>query len=300
MFSSVLSGISALSPGVEAFFILPADIPLVKPCTYAAIDEAFRKSIVKPDVVYPSFMGERAHPPLVSSSMIEPILSWHGAFGLHGFFRERAHAVLDVPIFDRASLLDMDTPEDYNRLLAYAKTEFYPDDDECAELLRIANTPERVVRHTRVVANCAMLIADAMSKTGAKIDLRLLRSAALLHDISKGEHDHEARGANWLRNRGYVKASEIVASHKDLPARKKVGEAEILYLADKMTDGTTLLSLESRLTVVTERFQAGSEALEGARRRMASAVLVRKKVEDATGMSIEEILGGADIERWRH
>jgi len=296
MFSSVRAGIAALT-GVEAFFILPADIPLVKPATYGAVRDAFREASARPDAAYPSFLGERGHPPLVSRSMIEPILSWEGGGGLQGFFREFPCIELGVPVADRAVMLDMDAPEDYRALQDYAKTEFFPDDDECAELLKIALTSERAARHSRVVAGCAMLIAEALSASGAKINLRLLRAGALLHDIAKGQKDHEARGAKWLRKRGYAKVARLVASHKELPPRKKLGEAELLYLADKMTDGTSILSLEGRLKLMESRFAPGSDAMAGARRRMAAAALVRKKVEEAAGMPLEKILGGEFIGR---
>lgn len=294
MFSSVSSGIIALPPDIEAFFILPVDIPLVKPSTYVSLEEAFRAAAARPDVVYPLFRGERAHPPLVSRSMIEPILSWRGERGLQGFFLEHPHTSIEVPVGDRASVLDMDTPDDYRHLLDYAKNEFYPDDDECAELLMIAGAPPRVARHSRVVADCAMLIADALSAAGVKINFRLLRAAALLHDIAKGQKDHEIRGARWLRGRGYSKVAGITASHKDLPVRGKTGEVEVLYLADKITDGTDTLTLEDRLARMEERFPRGSEAMDNARRRLSDAMLVQKKIEDITGMSLEEILGGVD------
>ncbi|MDR1966520.1 MAG: NTP transferase domain-containing protein [Synergistaceae bacterium] len=287
MFSSVVAGIRALPPQTEAFYLLPADIPLVKPATYRSLAEAFCENYETPEVVYPAFMGKRGHPPLIGRAMIEPILAWEGERGLAGFFDGQPHRSLDIPTGDRATILDMDTPEDYQKLLAYSKTEFFPDEEECAELLGIAGTPEKVARHGRAVADCAMRIAGAL---GRPMDRRLLLASCLLHDLAKGSKDHEEMGARWLRRRGYSKVAEIVASHKDLASRKKIGEAEILYLADKLTDGTAVSTLESRMSRMEARFPRGSEALAGAKRRIGAAAKIQKKIEAESGMTLGQIL----------
>jgi CTP:molybdopterin cytidylyltransferase MocA len=293
MFSSVRAGVASLPGCTGTFYVLPVDTPLVKPSTYSALYEAFRASGGKFQAAYPTFMGERAHPPLVSSSLIEPILSWSGESGLRGFLAGTGPAALDVPVADRAVTLDMDTPDEFRRLTDYAESEFFPDDEECVELLRIAGAPERVALHARAVADSAILIGRALSEAGVSIDMRLLRSACLLHDIAKGRKDHEAQGARLLRRLGYAKAARIVASHKELPPRLKIGEAEVLYLSDKMTDGASVSSLEDRMRRMEARFSG--PALENARRRIDAALLLRKKTEDITGMTIEKILGGAGI-----
>jgi len=292
MYSSVTTGIRALPRSAEAFFLLPADMPLVKASTYRKLIEAFHGWNGSPEVVYPVFCGLRVHPPLIGRNLIEPILSWRGEGGLRAFLADFPHNSADIPVGDRGTALDMDTPEDYENLISYAKREFCPDPDECAELLRIAGTPEKVIRHERAVAEGAMRMADALAGHGAKIDKNLLMSACLLHDIAKGEPDHEAEGARWLRAQGYEKVASIVASHKDLPGGKKIGEAEILYLADKITDGTEVLPLGARLAKMEARFPPGSEARRGAARRIAAASDIQRKIEEASGMTLEKILEG--------
>jgi probable phosphoglycerate mutase len=213
MYSSVLAGVRALTPDADAFFILPVDTPLVKPFTYSALMDAFCDGHGSLDIVYPAFMGVRGHPPLIGRAMIEPILSWRGEGGLRGLFARRPNKFMDLPTGDRAATLDMDTKEDYGRLLEYAVSEFFPDEDECSELLRIAGTPTRVVMHARAVARCAMLISGSLAARGVRIDARMLASACRLHDIAKGQKIHAARGAEWLCGRGYGRVGKIVASH---------------------------------------------------------------------------------------
>jgi CTP:molybdopterin cytidylyltransferase MocA len=291
MFSGVVTGIRALPDCTEAFFLITVTVPLVKISTYRELTDAFFESYGNPDVVYPTFQGLRGHPPLIGRTMIRKLLSWSGERGLHGFLAERVPRSMDMPTGDRATTLDMDTQDGYGKLLAYARTETCPDEAECAELLHIAGTPEGAVRHSRVVASAAARIAESLSRCGAAIDMRLLAASCLLHDIAKGEKDHESRGARWLRKRGYAKVAEVVASHKDLTPSKNIGEAEILYLSDKITDGDAVSTLAHRMARMEDRFQRGSEALRNARRRIETAMDIERKIESITGLSLSEILG---------
>jgi CTP:molybdopterin cytidylyltransferase MocA len=297
MFSSVRAGVSSLSRDTEAFFILPADIPLVKPATYKALMDSFFTGSTRLDSVYPSFLGNRVHPPLLGMTLADPIMAWYGEGGLRAFLAFHPHDSVSIPVADRATELDMDTVDDYQKLLSYVRTEFYPDEDECAELLRIAGTPKNAALHSRAVAGHALAIARELSNFGIETDGKLLLSACLLHDIARSERDHEIRGARWLRRRGYRAVASIVASHRDLLWKESLGEAEILYLADKITDGMSLSTLENRLARMEERFGQDGGALSGARRRITAAMAIQRKVEAVTGTTLGEIIGGAGIER---
>jgi CTP:molybdopterin cytidylyltransferase MocA len=293
MYSSVLTGVKALNDGADAFFLLPVDVPLVKKSTYRSIIDAFNEGYDTPEVVYPTFSGERGHPPLIGREMTDRILAWKGSGGLSALLGNCAKS-LDVPTADRAVLLDMDTQDDYRTLLRYCMCEKIPDDDECGELLSIAGTPKRVIRHMRVVADCADRLAAALEACGVKTDRKLLRSACMLHDIAKGAKDHEARGAKILREKGYSKVANLVASHRDLRGKmvkdSAIGEAELLYLSDKITDGEVISTLKNRMLRMETRFAPGSDALAAAARRIRQAADIQKKVEKITCRNLAEIV----------
>jgi hypothetical protein len=293
MLSSAAAGVRALPPETEAFFLLPADIPLVKTHTYLILTEA--RASTGADVVYPTFCGARGHPPLISSSLAEGILSWSGEGGLGGFLENSPLSRVEIPTGDRAVILDMDTPEDYERLISYAETEFFPDAEECGEILRAEGTPDGAARHARVVAKIAGAIADALIGKGVKIDRALLASASLLHDMAKGRHNHEAEAARMLRRRGMRAVADVVAAHKDLPESGKIGENEALYLADKMTVGTAVMTIEERASKMESKFSSDEDALSSMRRRLSKALAVRDEIEKIVGRPLGEIIGGDDI-----
>jgi len=117
MFSSVLAGVDALGPDTEAFFILPVDIPLVKPETLAELYLAYQTSHA--GVVHPRFQGSRGHPPLISKSYVAPDLPRDLPGGLKALLRQYEKDALDIDVEDEAILMDCDTHEDYLRLCAY-------------------------------------------------------------------------------------------------------------------------------------------------------------------------------------
>jgi len=116
MFSSVQAGVNALRPESEAFFVLPVDIPLVNPLTIKGLLEAYRSGNSR--VVIPAFHGKRGHPPLMSARYRNEILSYCGDDGLRGFFRKHNRHSELVEVGDEMILFDLDTPADYEALLA--------------------------------------------------------------------------------------------------------------------------------------------------------------------------------------
>lgn len=287
MYSSVLAGVQALSDEVEAFLLLPVDIPLVRETTIRAIIESRNAGL---DVVYPAFLGKKGHPPLISRRLVPEILDFDGEGGLRVLLarHDGASRVLDVP--DEGVVMDMDTPEDYRNLQAYAAQSSVPSVREAKALLEMVGTPLKVQGHCRAVAEVALELAEALGKE-VQLDLRLLESAALLHDMAKTERDHADAGAGLLERWGYPEVAGLVRQHMDLEAGTPlISEAAILYLADKLTRGESLYTLEEREAMAREKFAGDPGALEGMERRLGKAREVQCEVERITGRRITEIL----------
>lgn len=297
MFSSVQAGAAALPEETEAFFLLPGDTPLVKPATYRALLAAFADAGRRagtplesfPLVVHPLFAGERGHPPLLAGSLRKAILA-----RTDGTLRD----VLDgadaqtCSVPDASVLLDMDTPEDYRRLAAYALRESAPTDEECEALWNVADTPGRVRTHCRTVAAVATRLGEALAAAGVPLDLPLLRSAALLHDVRRLEKHHAEAGAAFLGAQGYNAVAALTAVHMELPASlpPALDEANLLYLADKLVDDHRVVSLKTRIASLETKYQGDPKALRRGRERLERAASVARLLEAALGKSPEELL----------
>ncbi len=119
MFSSIVAGVKALPDDIDGFFMLPADIPLVSAETLTKLVNAFYLHPCK--VVYPSMDYKKGHPPLISSKLRTDIIHHDGSTGLKGVLKKYDSDAEYVSVDDPGILLDMDTPEAYNRLQMYYK-----------------------------------------------------------------------------------------------------------------------------------------------------------------------------------
>jgi len=113
MFSSIQTGVAALGPATDAFFVQPVDIPLVSPATLTGLLAALQQNPAV-DGVIPTFCGKRGHPPLLRMRRQQELLSADGAGGLRSLYC--GWQMLELPSEDQAVLLDMNTPEQYARL----------------------------------------------------------------------------------------------------------------------------------------------------------------------------------------
>lgn len=117
MFSSICAGVKGLTPEVEAFFLLPVDNPIVNPSTLIKLKETFYAA--QAGIIYPNYQGMRGHPPLISSRYVNDVLSWDKPGGMRAILDQYENNALDLEVDDQGILLDMDTPDDYQRMLKY-------------------------------------------------------------------------------------------------------------------------------------------------------------------------------------
>lgn len=115
MFSSIQLGVQEIKGSCDAFFLLPADIPLVRPTTIERL-LAVHSDDMKSRIYYPQYRSKRGHPPLIDSRLIGPILDYHGRDGLRGLLHSLKTQAIDVVVNDPFILMDADTPEDFIHL----------------------------------------------------------------------------------------------------------------------------------------------------------------------------------------
>lgn len=295
MFSSVQTGLRALPAAAGAFFIHPVDIPLVRPQTLQRLAAAFAAST--PAVLYPTFEGRRGHPTLIRRDLVPNILAWHGEGGLQAFLEGYAADSLELCVADEAILLDMDTEEDYRRLLARLRRADLPSEAECRALMdTIQALPAPVAAHCRAVAAVARRLATALLKSGVAVDVALAERAALLHDIARTRKGHAAAGARLLEHHGFARLAPIVAEHMDLvvDAALPPDETQVVFLADKLVAGDRLVDLEERFARKMAKYGKDPAAAERIALRLDHARRVRDTIASRTGRPVNAIAAGAE------
>lgn len=290
MFTSVQAGLAALPHEVDGAFVLPVDIPLIRPASVRALAERFAEADAP--VLVPTFRGEPGHPPLLSRAAVAAVLRWSGENGLAGALD--ALPQQPVPVADAQILFDVDDDETFAEAERRCARLGIPTVDEALALLDIHGAGERGHAHGRGVAEAALALARALLAKGAALDLELIETAALLHDVAKGQPKHEAAGAAVLESEGFPRLAEIVAVHRDIDPEglPRITERELVYLADKLVRGAERMPVERRFQEKLDRFAEDAEATGAIRRRLGHALHMQRLVEAAAGKTVHEILTG--------
>jgi len=121
MQATVLHGLAWLedhfSPQPEdSWLLLPADHPALNP---QVICELLRARTARPEhsIFIPTHAGRRGHPTLIGWQHTAELRAWPAGLGLNRFLRQQTAATCEWPVDSADILFDLDTPEDYQRLL---------------------------------------------------------------------------------------------------------------------------------------------------------------------------------------
>jgi putative nucleotidyltransferase with HDIG domain len=292
MFSSIAAGSRVLPGWVEAAFVLPADIPLVRPNTIRQLAAAFVQR--RAGIVYPVFDGRRGHPPLIVRRILAEAAEEGTAGPLSDLLARHESEAIDLSVANQGIHMDMDTPADYDALRALAACRDIPTHAECEAILAGHSVEPSMVRHSRRVAEVAERIALALARNGFSLNLELVRAGALLHDLAKGLPDHAAAGAAILRSMDFPQVATVVGAHTDLDfGGGQLDESAIVYLADKLFRGEDPVTLDQRFAPALARFSDNPLALHAAQSRMATAQAVALAVELRLGAPLDDVVGKA-------
>ena len=110
-----LRALQPLQPG--AVLVWPVDLPHVRVSTVERVIEAYRRS--KASVVLPTFAERKGHPVIWTSGLFGELLESPEAVreGARAVLHNHAKEVLGVPVDDPAVVDQVNTPEDYERLV---------------------------------------------------------------------------------------------------------------------------------------------------------------------------------------
>lgn len=120
MLSSLRIALAALPAATPAVVFTPVDNPGVRESTLDAILEAWRR--LRAPLVVPRWRGQRrGHPVLIDHGLIAPLLAWPPDSTPRDFIHSRFDSAAWVDVDDPNVVADIDTPEQYEALLAAAE-----------------------------------------------------------------------------------------------------------------------------------------------------------------------------------
>lgn len=115
--SSVIAGLSVVDrPGVAATLLTLVDVPVVAATTVRAVVDRYRETSAL--VVRPTSGDRHGHPVLIDRTLFDPLRRADWAQGIKPIIRAHASAAGDVQVDDPGAFLDVDTPAEYEALIA--------------------------------------------------------------------------------------------------------------------------------------------------------------------------------------
>ncbi|MDD4565773.1 MAG: HD domain-containing protein [Eubacteriales bacterium] len=169
----------------------------------------------------------------------------------------------------------------------------HPSKDECLALLNEYDTPEHVVRHCFKVTDTALKIGEALNKAGCNLNLHLIQSAGLIHDIARVHDKHWEVGAQIAAERGYLQEADIIRAHMNYscdPTKDYIEEIDIICLSDRMVKEDEFVGLEVRMQYVLDKFNDNDKVREWISARIVDNRAMIDKIEKLIGITIDSLL----------
>jgi uncharacterized protein len=119
-----------------------------------------------------------------------------------------------------------------------------------------------IVAHSLQVCRVAIFLVDHLEKHRTKLDRELVRTSALLHDITKtrslvtGEL-HALTGADLIDELGYPEVAYIIGHHvilDDNSTSDRPTEVEVVNYADKRVLHDRVVSLQERMDYILIKY----------------------------------------------
>jgi molybdenum cofactor cytidylyltransferase len=114
--SSLLAGLTVVDrPGVAGVLVTLVDVPLVSAKTVRAVIARYRDT--RAPIVRPTSGARHGHPLLIDRSLFPALRAADPDQGAKRIVRTHASAAGDIAIADEGAFIDIDTPDEYERLV---------------------------------------------------------------------------------------------------------------------------------------------------------------------------------------
>jgi molybdenum cofactor cytidylyltransferase len=100
----------------DGIMVLPGDQPQVTGGTITTLAETYRLPRRAPEMLIATYRRRRGHPAIFSHRLLEEIEDWPDDLGLNELAVRHPDSVRELPITTGPLPIDVNTPEDYQRL----------------------------------------------------------------------------------------------------------------------------------------------------------------------------------------
>jgi molybdenum cofactor cytidylyltransferase len=115
--SSLVAGLGVIDrPGVIATLVTLVDVPLVSAATVRAVVDRYRRTHAP--IVRPTSGTRHGHPLLIDRSLFDALRAADPVQGAKPIVRAHASPAGDLEIADEGAFLDIDTPEEYAKVVS--------------------------------------------------------------------------------------------------------------------------------------------------------------------------------------
>jgi CTP:molybdopterin cytidylyltransferase MocA len=113
--SSLRAGVQRLSSGSRGIIFTPVDHPLVEISTYERLIDTWRREEGR--IVIPTYRGRKGHPALFPERVFNKILHEELPGGARDIIYQEKERTVFLSVDDPGVVFDIDTPDDYKRLI---------------------------------------------------------------------------------------------------------------------------------------------------------------------------------------
>jgi len=113
--TSIIKGVKTISPICDAAMFLLADQPLIKSNIINNIINAFESS--QKSIIIPYYKKTRGNPVIFERALFPDLNLLSGDTGPRVLFNKFKNSIFKVPLHDKAILIDIDTKDDYQKLI---------------------------------------------------------------------------------------------------------------------------------------------------------------------------------------
>lgn len=144
-----------------------------------------------------------------------------------------------------------------------------PTRKQCLSMLKEHHVPPNILKHSLAVAKLAVFLSERLKEKGLPVDVALVDSACLLHDIFRiceleKSEAHEDAAYNLLKGK-YPVLALTVKKHRysallDEKERPTTWEEKLVYYADKRVMHDRIVPLKQRLEEAHKRYATWRQA----------------------------------------